>query len=319
MQFTLFEPTAISPHHLLHLAVLAERCGFDAVALNDGTFQIQQSRGHYPYSSDHHPNWDLEAPFYEPLTLLPAIAMQVPRLRFVTSVLKLPLHHPLTLAKQVATAAVMCDDRFVLGVGASWAPEEYEYSGIDWSTRAARMEESIAALRLLLSGDWVSFHGETIDFGPVICRPAPRRCPPILLGGHRDASLRRAATLGDGWIAGPVGSFEELADLIARLRALVVAADRGWSTFEVHASPPAGALGVEAFERLDELGVTNAVVLPINAGGSLLIDTPTRQRLAGKHVDAADDPAALYSTEPPAEKLEAVQRFADAILSRWRT
>ena len=73
--------------------------------------------------------------------------MQTERIRFYTSVIKLPLHHPLILAKQVATAAIMSGDRFALGVGASWAPEEYEFCGVDWSRRGRIMTESIEVLR----------------------------------------------------------------------------------------------------------------------------------------------------------------------------
>lgn len=318
MRFTLFEPTALSPHHLVHLAREAEAVGFDAVALNDGTFQLRSSRGVYPYSADNRPNWDPEAPFYEPLTLLPAVALAVPRIRLMTAVIKLPLHHPLTLAKQVATAAIMSGDRFVLGVGASWAPEEYEYCGVEWTTRGTRMRETVEALRLLLSGQWVSYHGRTITFDEVVCHPAPRVVPPILFGGHHEASLRRAATLGDGWIAGPIGSFEELGALIARLRQLVHEAERSWDGFEIHAPTPPGALDVDAHRRLEELGVTDAMVLPINAGGELSIDEATRQRLRGRPVTSAADPAALYDTEPPALKMDAVRRFAERVIAAWR-
>jgi alkanesulfonate monooxygenase SsuD/methylene tetrahydromethanopterin reductase-like flavin-dependent oxidoreductase (luciferase family) len=154
------EPTALSPHELAHLARQAEACGFDAFALNDGTFQMETTRGVYPYGPGKQRNWDIEFPFFEPLTLLPALAMQTERIRFYTSVIKLPLHHPLVLAKQVATAAVMSGDRFALGVGASWAPEEYEFCGVDWSRRGRIMTESIEVLRLVLSGEMVSYHGE---------------------------------------------------------------------------------------------------------------------------------------------------------------
>ncbi len=88
---------------------------------------MKATRGVYPYSNDNAPNWDREAPFYEPMTILPAVAMQTTTLRVFPSVIKLPLHHPLPFAKQVATAAVMSGDRFALGVGASWAPEEYAH------------------------------------------------------------------------------------------------------------------------------------------------------------------------------------------------
>ncbi|MFN0027279.1 MAG: TIGR03619 family F420-dependent LLM class oxidoreductase [Acidimicrobiales bacterium] len=314
MRFTLFEPTALSPHHLRHLAVTAEAVGFDSFALNDGTFQLAETRGHYPYSTDHRPNWDIRAPFYEPLTVLPALAMTVPRLRFYTAVVKLPLHHPLLLAKQVATAAIMSGDRFALGVGASWAPEEYDYLGLDWTARAQLMEETVEALRLLLGGEPVSYHGQHIDFGSVVARPAPRRPVPILFGGHGKPSLSRAARLGDGWIAGPLSSYEELAELIAELRRLRRVAGRDWDRFEIHAGPPRGALGADAYRRLDALGVTDAMVLPIDAGGELLMDEPTRQRLSGHPVTVADDPNALYDEQAPATKVEAVTRFASTVI-----
>ena len=147
MRFTLFEPTALSPHHLVHLAVEAERCGFDSFAINDGTFQMRDTARVYPYSPDNRRNWDLRRPFYEPMTILPAVAVRTSRIRLLTKVIKLPLHHPLILAKQVATLAVLSGDRFVLGVGSSWAPEEYRFDGADWPRRGRLVEESIAFAR----------------------------------------------------------------------------------------------------------------------------------------------------------------------------
>ncbi len=317
MRFTLFEPTALSPHHLVHLAVEAERVGFDSFALNDGTFQLPQSRGVYPYSTDNAPNWDRGAPFYEPMTVLPAVAMHTERLQVYTAVIKLPLHHPLTLAKQVATAAVMSGDRFALGVGASWAPEEFEYCGIDWSKRGLIMTESIEALRLLLSGEVVEYHGEVIDFGPVQARPAPRRPVKIFVGGHKLPSLRRAARLADGWIAaGPVPLEQVRAD-IEQLRRLCQEYGRDWSTFEIHAYPW-DAVTLEDYRRLEEIGVTDAGTLPINAGGRIVMDPATRQRLRGERVDAARDPNVIYDAAPPPTKMDAVKRFGEEIIAHWR-
>ena len=83
MRFTLMEPTALSAHELLHVAVAAEECGFDGFALNDGTFQMSETEGVYPYGPGNCRNWDLEAPFFEPMTVLPALGMQTGRIRFV--------------------------------------------------------------------------------------------------------------------------------------------------------------------------------------------------------------------------------------------
>ena len=317
MRFTLFEPTAVTPHDLLHLAVAADRLGFDNFALNDGTFQMEQTRGIYPYSPDNRPNWDLEAPYYEPMTLLPALAMQTERIRFFPSVIKLPLRHPLMLAKQVATAAVMAGDRFALGVGASWAPEEYEFCGLDWNKRGRLMTESIEALRLLLTGEMVEYHGEVIDFERVVARPAPRKPVRIFLGGHHEPSLRRAARLADGWIGASPMSLEKTAADIKRLRELCDEEGRDWSTFEIHAGPRE-VITLDDYRRLEDIGVTDASTMPTNAGGVRVLDESSLQRFNGEPITAAQPPDGVYSTGPPQLKLDNVEKFAERILSHWR-
>ncbi|MDG2113559.1 MAG: TIGR03619 family F420-dependent LLM class oxidoreductase [Actinomycetota bacterium] len=316
MRFTVMEPTALSPAELLHLAQVAEECGFDSFALNDGTFQMRDTRGVYPYSPDNKRNWDIEAPLFEPMTLLPALAMQTERIRLFTSVIKLPLHHPLVLAKQVATAAIMSNDRFMLGVGASWAPEEYEFCGIDWSRRGAIMTESLEVLRLVLSGEMVEYHGEVFDFAPLIARPAPRQPVRFLIGGHHEPSLQRAARLADGWIAAGPPSIDDLPPIIERLRQLCEEYGRDWSDFEIHAYPR-DVHSLDDFRRLADVGVTDAITLPINTGEGIVMDESTRQRLSGQQVVAAVDPDRAYSTAVPQVKVDAVRRFADNIVSRF--
>jgi probable F420-dependent oxidoreductase len=316
MRFTLKEPTALSPFELLHLAQLAEECGFDNFALNDGTFQMRDTRGVYPYAADKQRNWDLEAPLFEPMTLLPALAMQTERIRFYTSVIKLPLHHPLILAKQIATAAIMSSDRFVLGVGASWAPEEYEFCGVDWTKRAKIMTESLEVLRLVLTGEMVEYHGEVFDFEPLVARPAPRLPVKFLIGGHRDPSLRRAARLADGWVAAGPPSINDLPPIVNRLRELCDEYGRNWDDFEIHAYPQ-DVTTLDDFKRLEEVGVTDAITLPINTGTELVIDESTKQRLSGQQVVAAQDPDRAYSMVAPQTKMDTVRRFADNIVSHF--
>jgi len=317
MRFSLMEPTALSPHELAHLARQAEACGFDSFALNDGTFQMQSTRGVYPYGPGKRRNWDIESPFFEPLTLLPALAMQTERIRFYTSVIKLPLHHPLILAKQVATAAIMSGDRFALGVGASWAPEEYAFCGVDWSRRGRIMTESIEVLRLVLSGEMVAYHGEIYDFEPLIARPAPRSPVKIIVGGHQEPSLRRAARLADGWIGSGPRSIEELPSIIRRLRELCDEHGRDWDSFEIHAYPQ-DVRTLDDYRRLADIGVTDAVVLPWQTGAEPLLDESTRQRLSGARVEVAQHPDRAYSTAPNPTKADAVRRFADAVLGPLR-
>jgi len=318
MRFTLKELTPMSPFEMLHLAQLAEECGFDSFALNDGTFQMRDTRGVYPFSPDRKRHWDLETPFFAPLTLLPALAMQTERIRFFTSVIKLPLHHPLILAKQIATAAIMSNDRFDVGVGASWAPEEYEFCGVDWSRRGRIMTESMEVLQLVLSGDMVEYHGEIYDFDPLIARPAPRSPVKFLIGGHHEPSLRRAARLAKGWIAAGPPSIHDLPPIISRLRQLCDEYERDWDTFEIHAYPK-DVRTLDDFRRLRDIGVTDASTLPINTGtGEVVMDEPIRQRLAGERVTEAQDPDRAYATAPPITKMDTVRRFADNIIAHFK-
>jgi alkanesulfonate monooxygenase SsuD/methylene tetrahydromethanopterin reductase-like flavin-dependent oxidoreductase (luciferase family) len=316
VRFSLYETTAVSVHEVVTLAVEAERLGFDNFALNDGTFQFPHTAGTYPYSVTGQRNWDIESPFYDPMTILPALGLLTSRIRIFPAVLKLPLHNPVLLAKKVATAAIMCDDRFALGVGASWDPAEYAVCGADWHRRGSLVAESVKVLREVLTGNVYEHHSTVIDFGPLLARPAPRRPVKILAGGHKMPSLRRAAQLCDGWIAGPMRDLESLAHKIDQLRGLCDEYGRDWDSFEIHYTP-VGQVNSVDYRRLQDLGVTDAGTLPINTGDRIVMNDATRQRLSGYKVLAAQNPDSPYDRSAPEEKLEAIRGFAVNVIAEF--
>ena len=108
-------------------------------------------------------------------------------------------------AKQATSTAVLTGDRLVLGVGTSPWREDYDVLGVDWDTRGQRLDEEIAILRGLAAGGYFEYHGKIFDLPPVKIAPAPAKPIPVLIGGHSDAALRRAARLGDGWLHLPPG------------------------------------------------------------------------------------------------------------------
>src|SRR6202035_52923 len=104
-----------------------------------------------------------DKPFLEPSSLTPALGALTSRLRFVTFVLKLPVRHPVLVAKQATSTAVLTGNRLVLGVGASPWREDYEVLGVPWERRGQRMDEALAIVRGLSAGGYFEFHGEIFD------------------------------------------------------------------------------------------------------------------------------------------------------------
>jgi len=168
-----------------------------------------------------------DCPVPDPLDLLAFLAARTERLVLATGILVLPLHHPVVLAKRLATIDVVSGGRVRLGVGVGWMREELESVGVDHATRGRRTDEAIAALRVLATADEATFDGEFFSFGPIVSRPRPVQPGgvPIHVGGHSPAAARRAGRLGDGFF--PLGlDGPTLQDRLAQLRTAARAAER---------------------------------------------------------------------------------------------
>jgi probable F420-dependent oxidoreductase len=278
------------PSFYAPLARAAEQAGFDAMVVPDSICYPEHADSRYPFNPDGSREFLEDKPFLEPFSLIPALGAVTQRLRFVTFVLKLPIRHPVLVAKQATSTAVLTGNRLVLGVGTSPWREDYEVLGVDWDSRGQRMDEEIAILRGLAAGGYFEHHGKVFDLPPVKIAPVPSAPIPILIGGHSDAALRRAARLGDGWLHGG-GDLAELPGLLARLAGYRRAAGTADRPFEVHAIS-ADAYTPDGVRRLGEQGVTDVIVgfrWPYQTG---------------------PDP------EPLADKLTKLRRFADTVIAR---
>lgn len=262
MRFTLPLPM-LPAHHYVPLARAAEENGFDSVAVPDSVFFAEQVSGDYPFTGDGERWWQPDTPFLDPFVAIPAMAAVTERLRFLTNVLKLPLRSPLLVAKQVSSIAALSGDRFRLGVGLSWMPEEFAWTGTEMKTRGARTDESIEIIRAVCAGGgprWVEHHGKHYDFDRLMISPAPDEPVRVLVGGHSDVAMARAAR-NDGWISAN-GTEAEIADLVTRLRGhLADAGKLDDPDYEINALA-VDVMDADGFRRLADLGVTDCQVVP---------------------------------------------------------
>jgi alkanesulfonate monooxygenase SsuD/methylene tetrahydromethanopterin reductase-like flavin-dependent oxidoreductase (luciferase family) len=160
--------------------------------------------------SEHHFIEDGYTPSMLPLAC--AIAATTERIRIGTSVLLLPLHDPLRVAEDAATVDVMSNGRLELGVAVGYRPGEFTGFGVPAAERAARMNEALPLLRRLLAGERLTSQGRFYRYTDVELHPRPvQRAPRLWVGGFSAPAVKRAARLGDAFIAtGPIAPLAEL-------------------------------------------------------------------------------------------------------------
>lgn len=175
-------PTEALYAQALEQIAAAERLGFDAV-----------------WVSEHHFCEDGYTP--SPLILLAAVAARTSRLRLGTALMIPALHDPVRLAEDAASLAILSDGRFDLGVGAGYRELEFEAFGRSTRHRPSLLEESVAILRQAWSGVELDHAGRRFAPPALPVTPVPARPPRILVGASAEASIERAARIGDGFLS----------------------------------------------------------------------------------------------------------------------
>ncbi len=280
---------ALSPlEQLLELAKTAEECGFSSIALPDSLFYMKSAAAKYPYTADGSRFWGPETPWVDPLIGATAMAAVTSRIRFYTNVLKLGSRNPLLLARQVGSVANLSGNRFGFGVGIGWAPEEFEWCGVPYADRGARVDEMIEVIELVLGGGMVEYHGKFFDFDPLQMSPEPTEPVPFYIGGHTAPALRRAAKVGDGWTSAMM-TYDELCATIGKLSGLRTEFGRESAPFEIQAVC-IDRFGRAGYQDLADAGVTDAIVVPwladgIGFDGELAAKQESLRRFAAKNIE----------------------------------
>src|SRR5688572_30862700 len=199
----------------------------------------------------------------DPYVMCGAAAAVTSKILLGTGIALVAQHHPISLAKTIATVDRASNGRFVLGIGFGWNHEEMENHGIEVARRRDVVREVMLAMGELWSKEVAEFHGEFVDFTPSFQWPKPVQQPRVrtLLGGAPGPKLfAHIAEYCDGWI--PIGG-AGLADALPELRRVVEEAGRDPSALHV---VPFGTLPDEGkLARYAELGCTE-VVLRLPAG-----------------------------------------------------
>src|SRR3954467_13102326 len=232
MLFTYAEAMTDSTFYV-PLAQAAEAAGYSSMTVADSLIYPTDSDASYPYTDDGNREFLQGKEFIETMTLVAILGASTSTLRFTPFVLKLPIRPPVLVAKQASSIAYLTGNRLGLGVGLSPWREDYSVMGVPWERRGRRFDECIDIVRGLTRGGEFEFHGEFYDIQPVTMTPTPTEPIPILVGGHADPALRRAAVRGDGWMHGG-GPQEELDDLLDRLEKIRYAEGVADPPFENH-------------------------------------------------------------------------------------
>jgi probable F420-dependent oxidoreductase len=174
-----------TPAAIRRVAELAEELGFDSVWTTEHIIVGPEAVD--PYGR-----------VYAPLVTLGWVAGWTERIGLGTSIVLVPLHNPMHLAKEVATLQELSGGRFTLGVGMGWHKDEYDFMGVGFRGRGRRANEAIRVMRALWNGER-DFEGEFWSFHGATSEPHPSPQPEIWVGGSSDRAIRRALELGDAW------------------------------------------------------------------------------------------------------------------------
>jgi probable F420-dependent oxidoreductase len=177
--------TGSSPEGIRRFAELAEELGFDSVWATEHIIVGPEAVD--PFGR-----------VYDPLVTLGWIAGWTERIGLGTSIVLVPLHNPMHLAKEVATLQELSRGRFTLGVGMGWHKDEFEFMGVALKGRGRRGDEAIRLMRALWNGER-EFEGQYWSFHDATSEPHPSPQPEIWVGGSSEQAVRRALEVGDVW------------------------------------------------------------------------------------------------------------------------
>jgi len=274
--------------------------------------------GHHRFSTSTAFGGDEATEPSAPLPMLAALAARTKTMQFCTNIFLLPARHPLEMAEEINTINEMSNNRFILGAGIGYKPDEFENCGWNFKTRARRFEECLEILPLAMKGEPFSYQGNYFTIDDVMITPPPLRgeVPPIWIGAVSEPAMKRAGRLGDGWLISFAEHLMELKDKVATYKA--IAAEHGRSSTlalmrDVHIAPNR--------EQLDPNFLPNIVKVwqSYDNIGSKADRDPLADEVmfGGKQVSLDDFAPNRAVVGSPDDCIREMERIRDAINPEW--
>ena len=213
---------AIAPTDLA--AALEER-GFESLWLPEHSHISLSRLSSFPQGGE------LPKKYYDvmdPFVVLGAAAAVTTTLKIATGICLVPQRDPIQTAKEVATIDQISGGRFLFGIGSGWNADEMADHGTDFTRRNKVMRERVEAMRAIWTQSKPEYHGDCVDFGPMMTWPKPvqKPYPPVLIGGGMPYGARRALAYGDGWVPHARRPTYRLLDKLPEYREMEKAAGR---------------------------------------------------------------------------------------------
>jgi probable F420-dependent oxidoreductase len=265
MKYAVIAPVAAGvtaqPAFMAAFARHLEHCGFESIVVVEHTVLMSRYDSIYPYDASGRVELPADCAVPDPLDALAFLAGHTQRLRLATGVLVLPNHHPVVLAKRVATVDALSGGRLRLCVGMGWLKEEIEACGTEFATRGRRADEQLDVMRLLWEDrpDGASFRGEFFDFDHAMCYPKPTGHVPVHIGGHSAAAARRAGRRGDGFQPLGVGG-TQLTGLLTLMRDEATQSGRDPDALELSLGHLVAKIDAERAAKLEATGADRIVL-----------------------------------------------------------
>lgn len=267
-----------SPDNLIRFARSAEELGYDSVWVLERLLWPLAPKEPYPAAPDGKLPETYQS-VLDPLETLTFVAAHTTRVGLGTSVLVLPYHSPIQLARRIATLDVLSNGRALVGVGVGWSRDEFEAAGTPFERRGDRCDEFLGAMIDLWTTDPVKFNGQFyhIPESRVGPKPIQKPHPPIYVAGFGQYAFDRAAKFGNGWNPAGIMSFAALEEMINQYRQTAKRAGRSDAEVVLRSftmvfdkpaatnrSPMTGSLDQvrEDVGRLRDIGVTHLIQSP---------------------------------------------------------